>query len=258
MKDISIIIPACNEERIIQKTLEHYTNYVKKSFTNPEILVIVNGSSDKTSEIVKNFSQTEPIIIYKDYKEGIGKGGALMQGLKLAQGDLIGYVDADMAFPSEEFHKLVTFVNQGNDCACASRWIKGAKPLKKPPLKREIASKGFNFLIRTMFFMSIKDTQSGCKVFKKHIIKQALPHIGASRWAFDIDLLYNIHKRGFKIKEVPIIWNDDFDSKINLIKDPFEMFLTIIRLRIAHSKFKKLITLYESLPEKLRFKYYLK
>jgi glycosyltransferase involved in cell wall biosynthesis len=244
---LSIIIPAYNEEKVIKKTLSDYYRYFSKIYKNNfEIIVIPNNCSDKTPDIVKNFSKNRKQIKYKIFHQKIGKGGALIKGFKIAQGDLIGFVDADNATKPDAFYDLIKKIGK-YDGILASRWIKDAKILTPQHWTRKFASRCFNLLIRLFFQIKLRDTQCGAKLFKKEPLKKILPKLGITQWAFDIDLLYHLKKQGYKIKEIPTTWEEPGDSKLNIKKTSIEMFLAIVRLRLIYSPFKFIVKIYDFL-----------
>jgi len=245
MVKLSIIIPAYNEEKRILKTLETYNEFFSKKFKNEfEILVIVNNSKDNTLGIVKEFSRECKQIKYKNFNEAIGKGGAILEGFKIAKGDLIGFVDADNATRPESFYNLVENIKD-YDGIIASRWIKGAKMNIKQPLIRRIGSRGFNFLVKLFFGINLSDTQCGAKLFKNSPLRKIAPKLGITKWAFDIDLLYLMRLNKFRVKEIPTIWYDDKESKLKVVKVTIEMFLAIMRLRLIYSPFKFIVRIYD-------------
>jgi len=242
---LSIIIPAYNEEKRIEKTLEeYYLFFSEKLGDDYEIVVILNGCRDKTLGIVDRLSNRRKNIRYKEFKEAIGKGGAIIEGFKTAEGELIGFVDADGATKPETFYELVKNIN-GFDGVVASRWIKGAIIKKKQPVSRRIASRGFNLLVRLLFMINLRDTQCGAKLFKKKAIKKIVPELGITQWAFDIDLLYRMKKNGFRVNEIPTEWGDIEGSRLNLKKTIPEMLLSIVRLRLIYSPFRFIVKLYD-------------
>ncbi len=258
MKKLSIVIPAYNEEQRIIKTLNEYYEFFNNKFKNDfEIIVIVNGSTDKTIEIVKTFSKKNKNLIYKDIKEKIGKGGAILEGFKIAQGSLIGFVDADLATSPKSFYDLIDKIND-YDGIIASRWMKGSKINIKQPLLKRIGSRGFNFLIRILFGLNFKDTQCGAKLFKKQVIKDVLEDLTITRWAFDVNLIYSVLKKKYKIKEIPTEWNAVKASHFNLFKAIPEMALGLLRLRLVYSPFKFIVKIYDKLPGFLKLNHYLK
>ena len=131
---LSVIIPAYNEENRIKETLISYLNFLKKKDIKFEVLVVLNGCVDNTLKVVKSINSKN--LRYKDYKEKLGKGGAILEGFKLAKGDYVGYVDADNATKADQMYSL--FENIGNyDCVIGSRWMKGSKIKKQPFIDRK-------------------------------------------------------------------------------------------------------------------------
>jgi glycosyltransferase involved in cell wall biosynthesis len=170
MKELSIIIPAYNEGERIAKTLGDYIRFFEDKYQKDfEILVILNGCKDNTLKVVQRYSKKYPQIKYKDIKEAIGKGGAIIEGFKIAEGDLIGFVDADNATKPAEFYELIKNKDERYDAIIASRWLKESKiPVKQPRL-RIFLGRCYNFLIRLLFRLRLKDTQCGAKYFQKNL-----------------------------------------------------------------------------------------
>ncbi|MBU0707630.1 glycosyltransferase family 2 protein [Patescibacteria group bacterium] len=235
---LSLIIPAYNESKRIRKTLEAY---VKKTFPGKkEIIVVLNGCTDNSREVVEQAIKElgNEIVLY-EIKEG-SKGKAVRYGFERAQGDIVGFLDADGATSPEEFDKLVDqIVKHGVDGAIASRWCKGSKVIGRTSVFRTIASQGFYILTKALFWMPFRDSQCGAKLFKKEVIKRILPKLKVENMAFDVEILYLIHSAGFKIREVPTVWVDQasseqFASMTKLARVSLRMFLTIIALRFKH------------------------
>lgn len=246
--DLSIIIPAYNEEKRIEKTLEDYTNFFKKTKLNFKICVVLNGCRDNTLGVVKKIAKRHKQIKYLDIKEAIGKGGALIEGFKRADGNLIGFVDADNATSPLYFYDLIKNIKD-YDGVIGSRWMKNSK-IEMPKL-RKFLSKGFHFGINILFNLGYEDTQCGNKLFKKNVIKKIVNRLGATRWAFDVDLLYLIKREGYKIKEIPTVWLEPGKSHIKL-KEIIPCFvLPMIRLRLLYSPLKFSIKIYDKTIGKL-------
>ncbi len=235
------------EEKRIKKTLEDYSRFFSEKMKNDfEILIILNGCRDKTFEIVTEFSKGRNYIKFKEFKDAIGKGGAIIEGFKMADADLIGFVDADGATNPKTFYQLIEKIRD-NDGIIASRWIKGAKIKKKQPFLRRLSSRGFNVLVRLFFGIKIRDTQCGAKLFKKEAVKKVVNELGITQWAFDIDLLYRMKKNEFKIIEIPTEWEDIGGSRLNLKKTIPEMFVSVVRLRLIYSPFRFIVKIYDKL-----------
>lgn len=243
MEKVCIIIPAHNEERRIEKTLQTYSSYFKKlKSIDYEILVVINATNDNTEKIVNKIKKTDKKIKSINLKKG-GKGYAVKEGFKEAiktDSTIIGFVDADMATPPSAYYTLIQNVN-GYDGAIAGRYTKGSKVNPKPIFRRVFVSRVYNFWIRSLFFFPYKDTQCGAKVFKKEAIEKVLPHLNMSKWAFDIDILYNMKKLGFKVIESPTVWSDKEYSKINFMKSGPWMALAVLRLRMINSPFRRVL-----------------
>jgi len=253
---LSIIIPAHNEEKRIQKTLEDYGKFFSRKFKKDfEIIVVLNACTDSTLHIVRNLRKKYPQIRYLDLKKG-GKGYAIIEGFKTAKGEITGFVDADDSTDAEEYFKLIKAVDV--DGVIASRYIKGSVIEPKQSIKRIIVSRIFNFMIRALFLMNYKDTQCGAKVFKRNAIKAVLPSLGITHWAFDVDLLYQMKRKKFRIREYPTVWRDKEYSKLNFAKAGPSMALSIIRLRLIHSPFRFIVRAYDMLPEGIKFRSLLK
>lgn len=249
--NLTIIIPAYNEEERIGKTLEDYCRFFNKTKIDYKLLVILNGCKDKTLDVIKKYKIKYPQIEYKNIKEAIGKGGAVIEGFKIANSNLIGFVDADNSTEVKAFYDLVKNLN-GYDCVIASRWMKNSIVSPKQSFYRRFASRGFNSLVRILFGINVHDTQCGAKLFKKDSIKDVIYSIRTTRWAFDVDLLYQLKRRRYIINEIPTEWHEHEGSKLNVNKAIFEMFFALIRLRIIYSPFRFIIKVYDRMPEFLK------
>jgi len=259
----SIIIPAHNEEKRMSqmKTLEEYGKFferlkMNKEIVNFEILVVLNGCKDKTIEVVKKAEKKFAEIRHIEFEQS-GKGFAIIEGLKNAlkrDFDAIGFVDADMATPPLAFYKMIKQIEKC-DAVIANRWDK--KSHVKRSFGKWIRSRGFNILIRALFLFPYRDTQCGAKVFRKRVIEEILPFLDVTKWAFDVCLLYWVRKKKFYICGVPTIWEDREGSNIGLsfrksLKTSVQMATAAVRLRIVNSPFKKIVKLYDLLPEKMK------
>jgi len=220
---LSLIIPAYNEEKRIIPVINNFLN----SFSDIELIIVNNGSMDNTTDLIKNYKTSKVRLL--DFKEKLGKGGAIIEGMKIAKGEFIGFSDADQAVMPEDFKKLIKYL-KFYDCAIGSRRIKGADIKIKQSLKRRLSSRIFNVIVNLIFNLKIKDTQCGAKVFRRKTIEKILPRLKIKDFAFDIDLLYNAKLLGYKIKEVPVNWKHQEGSKFSLTNSP-KMFLSLLRLR---------------------------
>jgi glycosyltransferase involved in cell wall biosynthesis len=178
----------------------------------------------------------------------VGKGGAVMLGAKSAEGDLVGFADADGATPPEAFDDLVRQI--GSDgCIIASRWMKGSEVSPRQPLSRRIASRCFNGLVRLLFGLKLTDTQCGAKLFRREVILPVLHNLGVTSWAFDVDMLFQTRRLGASIREIPTVWHDVAGSKIEIGRSSVSMIVALIRLRMFYSPLRFMIPVLSRLAE---------
>lgn len=249
---LSIVIPAYNEESRLGPMLEAYANYfVPRYARDVELIVVVNGSRDDTEGVADTFVDAFPQVRVIVEPEAIGKGGAIMLGAAHATGDWIGFVDADGATPPEAFHDLVDHIGEAG-AIIASRWLAESIVEPRQPLKRRIASRIFNFLVRNLFKVRITDTQCGAKLIRGDAMRAVLPKLGLTRWAFDVDLLFQLRRGGYKIIEHPTVWRDVAGSQLRVGRASVEMLLAITRLRLLHSPFSWIVDVYDWLSERCR------
>jgi len=166
-----------------------------------------------------------------EFNEKLGKGGAIIEGFKVARGEILAFADADGSTPPEEVLKVVEHAKK-HGAAIGSRWLRGSKILVKQPLPRRIASRTFNFLVRLILGLKFKDTQCGCKAFRREIVEDIVDVIKIKKYAFDIELLYLLKKKGTNITEVPIMWMDKKGSKLKL-RDVLNMFVSLFKIRLT-------------------------
>ena len=205
---LSLIIPAYNEEKRIKQTLVKYFNVLLKNNFNFEIIVEMDGCTDRTPEIVRNFAKKHKQIKILEFKKKLGKGGGILKGFEKANGEIIGFVDADGSVHPDDIVKLIKVLEKTKaDGVIASRRMKESVVINQPFL-RKVLSKCFNILVRILFFFPYKDTQCGAKFFRKNVIKEILPLMNTHGFAFDVELLYLIKKKGFKVVEVGVTWED--------------------------------------------------
>ena len=227
---LTIIIPAFNEATRIEGTLRGYAKSFGERYQDTEILVITDGCKDATPKIVDELSQEYPFIRRIHPSHRLGKGGAVMEGIKAASGDIIGFLDADGSIPPKDACILFEKLN-GCDGVIASRWVDGANVTKQEPVSRIIASRFFNILVRHMFQMPFRDTQCGGKFFRTCAIRSIMPDLGINGWAFDVEVLYRLTRRGYKIKEVPVTWEHKGGSKLALLDAGSAMLFAVLDLR---------------------------
>jgi len=233
-----ILIPAYNEERRIEPVLRDYAEFFGKNYSGEFLVVVVlNGCTDNTLGVVRRVAAEFPTVHALEFREAIGKGGALIEGLKLAaHADLIGYTDADGATPPRAFLDLVRHLGEA-DCVIGSRWIPGAIIHQSQASHRQFASRAFHKIVQLLFWMNIHDTQCGAKVMKRAVVEKIHPFLRIADMAFDINLLVSVKRAGFRILEVPTEWTDQVGSKVVLFHSSLTMFLSTLRVRLIYSPF---------------------
>lgn len=241
---ISIIIPAYNEEKRIEKTVRTYHQFFSKkeqsSDISFELVVVLNGCKDNTIGVIERVRNdlTANTIVIIDMQQA-GKGLAIKAGFANAltrDNNLIGFVDADMATAPQAFYDLVMNINNV-DGVIASRYMPGAliSPAR-PAYKRYGSRIIYEPFVWLLFGLSYYDLQCGAKLFKRAVLKNITPQLTVTQWAFDVELLYLCKKAGYTIKEIPTIWHDQADSKLTL-RGGLRMFGALFKVWWQH-KFK--------------------
>ena len=232
-----LLIPAYNEERRIEPVLRDYALHFQEHYHGKfQIVVVLNGCTDNTLDVVQRVAAEFPAVRPLEFKQSIHKGGALIEGLRLAaQGELIGYVDADGATPPRAFLELVRQMDNA-DCVVGSRWLANSVLHQEQTTTRKFFSRVFHFIVQLLFRLNIHDTQCGAKLMKREVVEKIHPNLRIADMAFDINLLVAVKYAGFRIREVPTEWTDKAGSKVtsSLFRSSFTMFLSVVRVRLIY------------------------
>ena len=230
-----LLIPAYNEERRIEPMLRDYAQYFGRNYSGKfQIVVVLNGCTDNTLGVVEKAAAEFPAVRALEFKEPIGKGGALIEGLKLAaRADLIGYTDADGATPPHAFLDLVRHMENA-DCVVGSRWLPDSVIHQSQTGSRRFASRVFHSIVQLLFHLNIHDTQCGAKVMKREVIEKIHPNLRIADMAFDINLLVAVKHAGYRIREIPTEWTDQAGSKVVLARSSLTMLLSAFRVRLIY------------------------
>ena len=235
-----LLIPACNEENRIGPVLRDYVRYARGQYAGRfQIVVVLNGCRDNTLGVVKQVADEFTEIGFLDFPDPIGKGGALIEGLKLApNADLIGYVDADGATAPPALFELARLCADA-DCVIGSRWLPGSVLHQSQPWLRRLFSRCFHAIVQVLLWMNIKDTQCPAKVLRRTAVDKVHSALRIADLAFDVNLLYALKRAGFRVREVPIEWTDKVGSQVtrSLFRSSLVMFLSVVRLRLIYSPF---------------------
>jgi len=244
---VSVIIPACNEEHRLPQVLPAFLESFRpgEDFEQAEVLVVVNGSTDQTAARIRDLAPTHPHLRVVEEPRRIGKGGAVRLGVEHARFGVVGFVDADGATPAKEFRRMLDHLEPGVDVVIGSRWIPGAVVDPPQPQARRLASRGFNLLVRGLFGFPFRDTQCGAKWVRRDLLVQAMDRLGITRWAFDVDLLFQLRRLGAVVREVPTVWSEKPGTHVTYLRTSWDMFLAVVRLRLLFSPFRFVVTLYD-------------
>lgn len=229
---VSLIIPAYNEAHRISPTIEKYLDVLKSIGLPFEIIVVADGT-DHTVDLVQDFCSSGVKSLRVGHK--LGKGGAILHGFKNAQFSVKGYADADGSLSAKDLHEMITTIlNSDYDCVIASRWVPGSVWLRKEPLSKRIASRGFNVLVRALLRLPVRDTQCGAKLYRAAIVDKLLGKVTVTNLTSDVGFLFHAYKGGARIFEVPVSWDDDPRSRFHLGTMIPVMLATVLGIRVMN------------------------
>lgn len=229
---LSIILPAYNEERRLPRTLEQVLSFLKGRSYDAEVLIVENGSTDRTFAVAQDFAARHPNL--RVIQEGRpGKGNAVRSGMLAARGAYRFMCDADLSMPIEELNKFLPPALGDFDVAIASRELEGAVRYDEP-YYRHLGGRLVNLAIRLLALPGLHDTQCGFKCFRGEVAADLFRYQTISGWSFDIELLFIARKRKYRIREVPIHWYFDPDTKLRAVKDALIMLRDIFSIHLKN------------------------
>ncbi|WP_225073362.1 dolichyl-phosphate beta-glucosyltransferase [Desulfuromonas sp. CSMB_57] len=230
--EISVVVPAYNEEKRIAVSLPVIWNALAARFSRFEILVVDDGSSDRTSEKVMEFGDSgHPEVRVIRYGANRGKGYAVRTGMLAAQGEIVLFSDADLSTPMEELDKLKKVLDEGYDLAIGSRALKESQIELRQPFYRVLMGKTFNKIVQLMALPGVWDSQCGFKIFKRAAAKELFGSSRIDGFSFDVEILFLARKRGMVFREVPVRWINSPESKVNPIGHSLQMIKEIFVIR---------------------------
>lgn len=232
----SLVIPAFNEADRIGKTLRESIRYLETTSPGSELIVVNDGSTDITSEVVREVfgEETSIVTCLLEHFPNRGKGAAVREGLIAATKPIGLFSDADLSTPIEEAPKLIEPIANGElDVAFGSRALDRSLIGHRQPWRREQGGRVFNLIVRLATGLPFWDTQCGFKAFRLDVFRPVLQAAKTDGFGFDVELLYAARKADLRLKEIPIRWNHDEGSKVSFARDSVRMLREIAALRKA-------------------------
>jgi len=224
-------LPAYNEGARIATTLEKILAYATERGWKVEIIVVNDGSSDNTAEIVRGYMAKHPMVVLLENPGNRGKGYSVRNGMLHARGDVLLFSDADLSSPIAEADKLFAAITSGADVAIGSRWLRSELQIQRQPLYRQLFGRIFNLALRIVLGLNFRDTQCGFKAFTPRAAQAIFPLQKVERWGFDPELLYLAKKFRFTVNEVPVAWAHREGTRINPLRDGIRMFGELLKIR---------------------------
>lgn len=234
--ELSIIVPAYNEEARIVPTLERLLEWLDEGGApSAEILVVDDGSTDATADRVLAIAAGDPRVRLTGGRPNRGKGHAVGLGMAQARGRYALFTDADLSMPIEGFHRLREGLERsGAQIAIASRAVRGATVGERPPLHRTAMGRVFNTFVQVTVLPGVRDTQCGFKLFTREAAQAIFPRRKLDGFAFDVEILYLARKLGFRVVEVATHWSHNPSSRILPLRDSARMFWSVLQIPRVH------------------------
>ncbi len=226
---VSVVLPAYNEVNYLQPAVEKTIQTLKQFTQSYEVIIAEDGSFDGTAELAEELAEKTPSVRHIHREKRLGRGTALNNAFKQSNGEVLVYMDLDLATDLKYLKPLVEAITlEGYDFATGSRMMAESKA--KRTMSRGISSKTYNFLVRHMLGSKLRDHQCGFKGFKREPLMELLDKVEATHWFWDTEILVRAHRAGFKIKEIAVEWKSGKNTKVNLAKDSWNMFKQVMSL----------------------------
>lgn len=236
--ELSVVVPSFNEEWRLPPTLVDMIDFLDARGTSYEIIVVDDGSSDRTADVVKKFERIRSSISLIRVPRNYGKGHAVRLGMLSARGARVLFADADGSTPFGEVARLEQALAGGADIAIGSRALASKETHVSTVWYRKFLGRAFNFCVNVMLLPSIADTQCGFKIFTAAAARFLFERQQSDGFSFDVEILFLARKAGLKIAEVPINWQNVPGSKVSLILDAMRMFRDVMIFKVRHRDVK--------------------
>jgi dolichyl-phosphate beta-glucosyltransferase len=230
--DLSIVIPAYNEEGRLPKTLDCVVAYLQTRPDRSEIIVVDDGSSDRTAKVVKTYQEKYSAVRLVSNKQNRGKGFSVRHGMLEARGEISLFTDADLSTPMVEADKLIGALRErGFDAAIGSRAVDRSLIEVHQSVIREQAGIFFNYMVRWIMGIEFSDTQCGFKAFRRERTRIIFEQQRIERFGFDPEILFLAKRNGLRVAEIPVRWSHDSATKVNVVADGVRMLLELLLIR---------------------------
>ena len=231
---LSVVIPAYNEEKRLPQSLETVLDFLRKQSYGSEIIVSDDGSQDRTVALAKELLKDFPHQVLVT-PQNRGKGHAVRQGMLAATGAYVLFTDADLSTPIEEVARLLAHLEKDQDVVIGSRALPGSQVEIHQNFLRETMGKVFNLVAQLWAFKGVHDSQCGFKCFRREAAQKLFSLQKLDGFSFDVEIVYLAQKLGLRLLELPVIWRNSAQSRVQVLRDPLVMFWDVLRIRSLHS-----------------------
>ncbi len=236
-KDITILLPVHNEAWRIEDCIKNVESALKAFTDSFELIVVEDGSRDGTVATVSRLCRKNPNLILLHSKARLGKGGAVKRGVHEAKGDVVVFMDADLATDLKDLRKLITLTRERGGIVIGSRHVAGSKV--KRPISRTLFSLAYNSVVSILFFDHVKDHQCGFKAMELNVARKLCESVEADGFFFDTELILRCKIMGFPLLEIPVSWSEKrthSESKVNLSHDAYRMGKDLLKFKRDHTR----------------------
>lgn len=231
MVDLSVVVPAYNEEERLGKSLPVVLEYLERRGAPCEVVVVDDGSDDATARIAERYVSRGVRLVR--FARNRGKGAALRAGVLASEGQRVLLTDADLSTPIQELERLEPHLGD-TQLVFGSRAVAGSRIDRPQPRFRQWMGKTFNLMIRLLVVGGVRDTQCGFKLLDGAVARELFRDLVLEGFAYDVELLWLAKKRGYRVAEVGVVWNHCPDTRVHMMGDPLRMALDVLRFRFHH------------------------
>jgi glycosyltransferase involved in cell wall biosynthesis len=227
---VSVILPVHNEAKTLEANVLRLIGVLERTLQDFEIIISEDGSTDDTVQVARTLTSDRVKLLHSEMR--LGKGAAIMNAVESARGDIIIFMDADLASEPSHVKELVGYLESGAAIVIGSRYLKESDA--KRSISRFAASKGYNWLVRMTLGSRLSDHQCGFKAFRKDLILPIIREVQDRGWFWDTELLVRAQRKGLKVAEIPIGWKEAQTTRFRLLRDSIRMGLSLARFKVKN------------------------